>query len=132
MDAKADGLVNDHELRLCFNSRNRRHLRSAALVHAVDIWEQIELIDLSTERSELLTAHQAIQPSRPNPARFCAANDSNLQLVTEAGELLTGYALFRKLTRSLMLLWPLALVTWIPGLGGVPGVRSLATDLSIK
>ena len=36
-------------------------------------------------------------------------------LETPAKEVLTGYDLFERVVRTLRLLWPLALLTWIPG-----------------
>jgi hypothetical protein len=96
MAEKPNAPVPLHELRLCFDGRNRWHLHLASLVHALDAWDQVELLD------------------RP---------EQQLQLITQTGEILTGYALFEKLTRSLRLLWPLALVTWIPGLATVARTR---------
>ncbi len=129
MDDKADALVNQlHKLRLGFDGRRRRHIRIAALVHALDVWDEIELTDRFPRRPDrpqghLLTPEQPIQPGQPKPARPLAQSDPGLQLITETGEVLTGYALFEKLTRSLRLLWPLALVTWIPRLASLARAR---------
>jgi hypothetical protein len=79
------------EMELRFSDRDDRHIRLASWVHALDVWNQVAL------RGE----------SRERPGR--------LQLVTRDGRVLTGYDLFRHLVRSLRLLWPVALVTWLPG-----------------
>jgi hypothetical protein len=97
MDDRTGALVGLHQLQLCFDGRNPRQLRLAALIHALDVWDQIEVTDLSTKRVDIGT---------------------HLQLITDKREVLTGYALLQKLSRTLPLLWPLALVTWVPGIAG--------------
>jgi hypothetical protein len=97
MNDRADGLVGVPEMQLCFDGRNPRQLRIAALIHALDVWDQIELTDLSAKQVDIST---------------------HLQLITQKREVLTGYALLQKLSRTLPLLWPLALVTWAPGMAG--------------
>jgi hypothetical protein len=77
------------EMELRFCDRDDRQVRVASLVHALDAWDQV-----------------ALRGGEP-PCR--------LELVTKAGQVLTGYDLFRHLVRSLRLLWPVALVTWLPG-----------------
>lgn len=77
------------QVQLRFDGRDRRQVRTASLVHALDVWDQVELVD---------------QPS-----------EERMELVTRTGEVLAGYSLFRHLVRSLRLLWPIALLTWLPG-----------------
>jgi hypothetical protein len=99
----------------------RGQLRAASLVRAFDAWDQVELRDL--------TAGRRSRPPRDVPAddrdralaRFdlSANNEGGLQLVTSTGMILTGYAVFKRLVRGMRLLWPLAWVTWIPGVAHV-------------
>jgi hypothetical protein len=102
-----------YDFRLYFDGRQRRQVQAAAWVHAVDVWKQVELIDSAflapaAGSAVLREAFQSGSPkSGPAPSR--------LRLVSRTGEVFTGYALFRRLTRSLRLLWPLAIVTLIPG-----------------
>jgi hypothetical protein len=77
------------EMLLEFDGGNRRHARLASLVHAFDVWNQVELAE------------------RPGV--------SAVRLRTAGGEALGGYAAFRRLVRSLRLLWPVALLTFVPG-----------------
>jgi hypothetical protein len=107
-----DEPIDFHEMQLCFDGRQRRHIRIAALLHALDVWDQIELTDLAAKRSD--RPQNVLRPGA-YLAGSPADNTTRLQLITKTGEVLTGYALFRKLTRTLRLLWPLALVTWVPG-----------------
>jgi hypothetical protein len=112
MPDRLEERVNPHEMQLCFDGSKRRHLRLAALIHAVDVWDQIELIDLSAKRSD--HGQNGLLPGRYR-AGPPAGDMMHLQLISETGEVLTGYALVQELTRTLRLLWPLALITWIPG-----------------
>jgi hypothetical protein len=79
------------EMELRFSERDERHIRVASLVHALDAWDQVAL-------------HGEPQTGP-------------MRLVTREGQVLTGYDLFRHLVRSLRLLWPVAIVTWLPGAG---------------
>lgn len=85
-------------LRLHFNCRSRRQVRAASLIHAFDPWEQIALAEYPLSQRPV-NDHEETQ----------------LQLVTHEGEILTGYPLFVRVVRSLRILWPVALFTWIPG-----------------
>jgi hypothetical protein len=93
------------EMELRFSNRDDRHIRLASWIHALDAWNQVAL------RGE----------PREEPG--------HLQLMTPRGRMLTGYDLFRHLVRSLRLLWPVALVTWLPGVSRLgrrwfPGVTA--------
>jgi hypothetical protein len=88
-----------YSFRLWFDSRDPRQIWKAALVHAVDVWGQVELVDQSATSS----SGGALIPSR------------KLQLLAPTGLVYSGYWLFERLVRGLRLLWPLALFTWIPG-----------------
>jgi hypothetical protein len=83
-----------YELTLWFDSRDPKQLRRVAWVHACDVCEQVHIVDAAT-------------PDSPIKA---------LRLNTRDGERLTGYLLFERLVRTLRLLWPIALITWIPGI----------------
>jgi hypothetical protein len=91
-------------LRLRFDPRSNRQARVASLVRAADAWDQVEL-----------------QPALPRPRRSgepaeMLAEPQALLFTSSSGDVLTGYMLFEKVVRSLRLLWPLAMVTWVPGI----------------
>lgn len=103
-------------LRLAYAGRDRRQVRAAALVHTFDVWDQVRLVDVTA-------------PARG--ATASAAETHALQLTTDSGLTLTGYPVFAYLTRALRLLWPLAIVTWIPGVSSLaksryPGIANAA------
>jgi hypothetical protein len=102
------------DLRLCFDSRVNRQVLLAALIHAFDVWDQIELVDAGSETgksTEVSKKSQAIQPAVSRPAEPVPGQ---VHLSTASGEVLTGYALFKRLVRTLRLLWPLLPFTWLP------------------
>lgn len=94
-----------------------RQLRLASLVHAFDVGEQVEITDaadvVSVEESHPLETAITTKPA------VAAQKKPPLQLIDSKGAVFTGYALFERTVRSLRLLWPLALLTWIPGIGGL-------------
>jgi hypothetical protein len=78
-------------LRLTFNPRVRAQVRAASLVRTFDAWDQVDI-----------------------------SAASNLELVTETGSMVRGFALFEHLVVSLRLLWPLVPAGWalkVTGLG---------------
>jgi hypothetical protein len=75
---------------LRYDGRVPSQVRWVSVVRAVDVWEQVTLIDTTTE-----------------PGR--------IQLVGADGSVVTGYAVWERLVRKIRLLWPLALLTWLPG-----------------
>jgi hypothetical protein len=91
-------------LALEFNSRSDRQSRAASLVHAVDVWNQVELTDL------------------PQAEESSQADSDQLTLVTDGKEL-RGYSIFVSLARALTLLRPLILVTWLPGFASMARSR---------
>jgi hypothetical protein len=108
-------------LRLRFSGRDRGQARTASVVHAFDVWNQVELHEVSPPRPPRAaagpaggsTAVQAATLTRTKPAATAAIE--RLELTTADGERLTGYPLVQRVVRSLRLLWPMALLTWIPG-----------------
>lgn len=86
---------------LLANVRESAGLRTAALVRAADVTEQVRIVDLSTQTAGIDDPAEANRPV----------------LTDEAGHTYRGYALFERLTRSLRLWWPLGLLTWVPGVG---------------
>jgi hypothetical protein len=104
------------KFRLRLDTHSPRQARAAALVRAADAWEQVEVDESSAAPLQPAVADEAIQES-PLPVRGDAPR--TLQLETPDGKVLTGYALFERLVRSLRLLWPLALLTWIPGVASL-------------
>ena len=145
-DLQEDSLLRDlYQFRLYFSSRDARQARAAAWIHAVDVWGQVELMDLAGTAERTLiksgTASEAIQ-SRPPATRTptAAALDEGLpdadrlRLVTRDDVVLTGYPLFEQLSRSQRLLWPFRLLTWLPGFasaaaGRYPGTRERRKDM---
>jgi hypothetical protein len=107
--------------RLIYDPRSPAQVRLAAAVCALDVGGRVAV--------EGRTAGPAapVVPSPGAPDRFL--------LVTEMGAELAGYPLFERLARSLCLLWPLALFTWIPGMSRLgqalyPGTTSPAPSPS--
>jgi hypothetical protein len=121
--------ADEYDFRLSFDSRDPRQVRAASLVHACDVWNQVELVDVGGIQPDKLPAASttAIQPAAPGGAQA-----TGLQLVTRNGELLTGYFLFERLVRSLPLCWPVALATWIPGLANLALGRYPGTERAIQ
>jgi hypothetical protein len=84
---------------LAYSSRQRVGVRLAAAVHAVDPYGQVALID-------------AGKPGREGPVDG-PLTAPRLGAGDEEG--VSGYPLVERLTRSLRVLWPVALLTWLPG-----------------
>lgn len=80
---------NADQFQLYFDPQQAGAARVASLVHATDVWNQVEI----------------------------APSTGQARLVTAKGEVLTGTQLIGRLARSLRGLWPLNLVLWLPGLG---------------
>jgi hypothetical protein len=99
-------------LALGFNGRVPAQARVASAVRAFDAWDQVVLADRPAGRRAPIAI-----PAEP--ARQVWADSECLELTTEAGETLTGYTLFERLVRSVRLLWPLAVVTWVPGVAAL-------------
>jgi hypothetical protein len=98
-------------VRLEFDSRVPRQLRSASLVRAFDAWDQVEIADQSADAN---------------------GSRQRLRLITEAGEVSTGFKAFEHIVRSMRLLWPLypgAKLLEMTGLGNrwFPGGSEPAT-----
>jgi hypothetical protein len=84
------GLLGRNTSRLRLEADSRGRARAVACVRACDPWNQVA----------------AVEP---------AGSNGRLELRNEQGEVLTGYPLAERLVRTLRLLQPLAVVTWIPG-----------------
>ena len=133
MDLQEEILRRDlFQFRLYFNSRDARQARTAARIHTLDVWSQVELVDSAAPPQQPMKrepASQVIQAHSADRARSDAdplkgiADADRLRLVTKDNEVLTGYPLFERLVRSLRLLWPLALSTWLPGFAGAARIR---------
>jgi hypothetical protein len=95
--------------RLGYAPRDRKQVRAASLVRTFDVWNQVHLVDQAT-------LHKENEDAEANDASETAGP---LQLVTEKGEILTGYRLFERLTRSIHLLWPVGAVTLVPGVAAL-------------
>jgi hypothetical protein len=103
----------DH-FRLHFNPRARRQARAASAIHALDVWEQVRLGEGTAHPAdEELALGAALR--HPEGVNGGSGDVAEMELFTAAGERLTGYALFERLSRSLHLLWPVAWITWLPG-----------------
>jgi hypothetical protein len=111
-------------LRLLIRSRRRIGVKLASLVHAFDAWDQVTIVNVSgKQRSE-----EELE-WLPAPEKL-----STPQLVVEGGQALTGYPLVERLMRSLRVLWPVALLSRVPGVGWLgralaPGERGGAKTL---
>jgi hypothetical protein len=79
--------------RLRYHPGSARQVRAAAVVHAIDVGEQVAL--------ECPTAG-------PGPS-------GRLALLDEQGKVFTGYPLFERLVRGVRAFWAVAWVTWVPG-----------------
>jgi hypothetical protein len=79
--------------RLLFNPQDRRQLRAASLVHALDVWDQVELTE-PVARLAREPGSTAVQAAVPRPK---APADTPLQLVTPADEALSGRSIFWRL-----------------------------------
>jgi hypothetical protein len=104
-------------LQLRFNGRDRGQARWVSLISAFDVWHQIRYHEVSPPRAPrgplAAASSTAVQAARVGRADEPAPE--HLELATESGEHLTGYSLLERLVRSLRLLWPVALWTFVPG-----------------
>jgi hypothetical protein len=103
--------------RLLFTNKSARQMRAASLVHAFDLGEQVELIEsahvVPTESSERLETGITTRPAAAQE------KSSVMELIDAKGKVYSGYALFVRLVRSMRSFWPLALLTWMPGVGNL-------------
>jgi hypothetical protein len=90
-------------LRLFFGGKEREQARAAALVSALDNWNQVEMVDEAPAKGGR-TGTEA-PPER-------------LRLVTEEGATRTGYGLATELSGDLAILQPVAFLLRLPGLAG--------------
>src|SRR5215471_14370734 len=106
------GEVSPYELVLSFDGRDSRQARAAALIHAFDVWSQVEVRD----RGQLRPAGSSLPPTAEiHGAQTTVASSTpsdptalrGLELTTHDGLALTGYSLFVYVARRLRLLWPL-------------------------
>jgi hypothetical protein len=113
-----------YEFRLLYNSRDPGQVWKASVVHAFDVWSQVELVDraaASPPAPDNVSPSTGVAP-QPSPSgreKSLEEKPVGLRLETADGQALTGYLLFTRLVRSLRLLWPLAALTWIPGVAYV-------------
>ncbi len=138
MDSQEEILRRElYQFRLYFSSRDTRQARRAAWIHALDLFSQVELVDLAapprppTGTGVAGQAPHAALPgdhgSEPRPADWIK-DRSRMHLESRDGELFTGYYLFEWLVWSLRPLWPIAFLTLVPGVAGqakrrYPGTR---------
>jgi hypothetical protein len=112
------GTAGPYEFRLSYDSRDPRQVRKASLIHAIDVWNQVELVNRAPATpgpGELPRTGKA-GPAASSELSGSAASSAGLELQTRDQQLLTGYPLFVKLAHALLLLWPLVPFTYIPGL----------------
>jgi hypothetical protein len=108
------------QLRLEYNGRLERQVRAAALVHAFDAFSQVELVDRSAGWRNSVDGETPLSPQKIQAVKtFRPERESDdtqpLRLFEETEESRSGYSLFERLVRSLRILWPVAAITWIPG-----------------
>lgn len=107
--------------RLGYDPRDRAQVRSAALIRAVDPYNQVRAIDHATlhQEADEANAEETSEAVSEKPLHLGAGKAGTLaeplRLITPKGESLGGAFAFERLTRSLRLLWPLMPVTWLPG-----------------
>jgi hypothetical protein len=90
-----------YPFRLYFDGSSDRQIQAASLIYAFDVRSEVELVDRRTPEGTAVPQPARLEPHAPD------------------GQVVTGYPLFVRSVRSLRLLWPLALLTWIPGIGRV-------------
>jgi hypothetical protein len=100
-------------LRLRVDGATPRQMKAASLVRAFDAVDQVEVEELATGAS-LRTADRESPAIQEKPVGERPASD-RLQLVMPTGQVRTGYELFEYLVRTLRALWPVAALTWVPG-----------------
>jgi uncharacterized membrane protein YphA (DoxX/SURF4 family) len=92
-----------------YSSKPAVGLTAANAVHALDAFGQVTPVDVSHgHRGEDEPAWL------PVPAHLSGA-----MVVGESGAAHSGYPMVERLVRSLRILWPLALLTWLPGVGRI-------------
>jgi hypothetical protein len=94
-------------VQLQIQGMDRRQIRAASLVRALDVGEQVQV------QATAPASKEKARKEEPRTARAA------MQLTTEDGEILTGYAAFQYLVRTVRLLWPIGLLTWLPGFGSL-------------
>ncbi len=94
-------------LRVLVNGRARRQVRAASLARAFDAWGQLDVTDAA--------AGKRARAGEPRPALNGTPEPEGLEVIPPDGAARTGYDAFRELTRSLRLLWPVAALTFVPG-----------------
>jgi hypothetical protein len=95
------------QLWLLMSSKPAAGIRFASLVHAFDAWGQVKIIDVASKQQAEEEPEWLTPPAHLNSP----------QLLTEGGREATGYPMVERLVRSLPILWPAALLTWLPGVG---------------
>ncbi len=100
---------------LLVRSRGRVGVKLASLVHALDAWDQVVIVDVSGKQQS-----EKERAWLPALAQLCAP-----QLVAEGGQVLTGYPLVERLVRSMRILWPMGAAEPVAG-GGVAGTGDSA------
>jgi hypothetical protein len=111
-------------LQLAYSSHNRSHVRIASLVRAFDAWDQVHLVDLHNTRSRVSSqALSGVAKLSPPAAGAETGNGQHLLLINDAREEFAGYELFKQVVRSVRLLWPIAAVTWLPGVASLASLR---------
>jgi hypothetical protein len=83
-------------LQLRYDSRIPAQVRAASWVRAFDVWDQVALADVAREGK---------------------GKAKGLELAAADGTVWAGYSAYAQLARSLRILWPLGMLTWVPGLG---------------
>jgi hypothetical protein len=102
------------QLRLCFDGRVKRQLRAVSLVRAFDAVEQVAAED-ATDDPVLRAQAKGSAAIRETPDKDAPEAVEPLRVIGPSGEVRTGYDLFEYVVRSLRPLWPVAALTWIPG-----------------
>jgi hypothetical protein len=123
-------------LQLRFHAKDRAQVRWVSVICAFDVWHQITYHEASPPRAPRGTPLTAAGSTAVQSATLARAGRADtavvehLELTTDSGEHLTGYPLLERVVRSLRLLWPLALWTFVPGVPplGRVWLRSAGAD----
>jgi hypothetical protein len=101
--------------RLEFQARDRGHVRTASVIHAVDVWDQVSL-DPTPRGADGVVA----QGLRADAAHV---EPTVVRLVSTDGAAAEGFGIVRQLCRFLPLLLPLAPVAWFLGAVGIGQIQ---------
>jgi hypothetical protein len=111
---------------LAYDPKDRRQVRAAAMVRAVDVWNQVRLVDHATverEAREALNGHDSEAVTATPPPSGASSGPLRLTCDDHDGEALSGYSIFERLARSVPMMRPLGALTYVPGFAALGRAR---------